>query len=487
MSICVTDLHLNVLNMRTRMPFRYGIATLTRVPHLFVRIELEVEGQRQAGLAADHMPPKWFTKDPDTSFQDDLEVMVGTIRRACAFAREAGPVETVFDLWQRVHGAQEAWAAEAGLPPLLWGFGVSLVERAAIDAYCRATSTPFAQAVRAGELGIRLGAIHAELGDTTPADWLPPLPLGSLNVRHTVGLGDPLTDAEINEEDRARDGLPQSLQASIAAHGLSYFKIKVNNNLDADLDRLRRIAKLFESMGMHNYSFTLDGNEQYDSFDAFRLFWQRLEEDATLEPFLGRLLFVEQPLHRDIALSDPAGESLLAWPLRPPIIIDESGGALDSLPRALDLGYCGTSHKNCKGVFKGIANACLIAQRRLKEPTKRFILSGEDLSNVGPVALQQDLAVLAALGINHAERNGHHYFAGLSALPDDMQAEMLAAHGDFYRTHSDAEHDRSFAIVDIENGQLSLRSIAASNFGVQPLLDTGRFTPLDDWTFDSLG
>ena len=37
-----TDLH--VLNMRTRMPFRYGITTLTAVPHLFVRVELEIDG-----------------------------------------------------------------------------------------------------------------------------------------------------------------------------------------------------------------------------------------------------------------------------------------------------------------------------------------------------------------------------------------------------------------------------------------------------------
>ena len=34
---------------------------------------------------------------------------------------------------------------------------------------------------------------------------------------------------------------------------------------------------------------------------------------------------------------------------------------LDSLPTALALGYVGTSHKNCKGIVKGIANACLLA------------------------------------------------------------------------------------------------------------------------------
>lgn len=486
MSIHVTDLYLNVLNMHTRMPFRYGIATLTLVPHLFVRMELEIDGQRHSGIAADHLPPKWFTKDPNTSFETDLAVMMRTIRRACGFAQDAGAVENVFELWQRVHAGQGEWATQEGLPPLLWDFGVSLVERAAIDAFCRAQGISFAAAVRSGALGIELGAIHGELGESAPADWLPPVPLSSIHVRHTVGLSDPLTDGEIPDAERVRDGLPQSLEAAIAANGLSYFKIKVNNKLDEDLDRLHRIAALFRALDMHDYAFTLDGNEQYDSFDAFRSFWQRLEEDAALAPFLGRLLFVEQPLHRDIALSDAAGRSLLAWSTRPPIIIDESGGALDSLPRALSLGYCGTSHKNCKGVFKGIANACLIAQRRSKEPTERFILSGEDLSNVGPVALLQDLAVLATLGVDHAERNGHHYFAGLSALPADMQQEMLAAHGDLYRMHEAPDAGDSFAVVDIQDGRISLRTVAAASFGVAPLLDTGRFTALDDWTFDSL-
>ena len=61
------------------------------------------------------------------------------------------------------------------------------------------------------------------------------------------------------------------------------------------------------------------------------------------------------------------------------------GGELYSLPQALRLGYAGTSHKNCKGVFKGVANACLLAQLRREHPDQRILLSGEDLANIGPV------------------------------------------------------------------------------------------------------
>ena len=31
-----------LLDIRTRLPFKYGIATMTRTPHAFVRVQLEV-------------------------------------------------------------------------------------------------------------------------------------------------------------------------------------------------------------------------------------------------------------------------------------------------------------------------------------------------------------------------------------------------------------------------------------------------------------
>ncbi|HCK09333.1 MAG TPA: hypothetical protein DHW45_05625, partial [Candidatus Latescibacteria bacterium] len=92
------------------------------------------------------------------------------------------------------------------------------------------------------------------------------------------------------------------------------------------------------------------------------------------------------------------------------------------------------SHKNCKGIFKGIANACLMTKRQA-DTGIAHILSSEDLANVGPVALTQDLAVLATLGITHSERNGHHYFAGLSMFPEEVQAQVVENHASLYRSN----------------------------------------------------
>ncbi len=478
-SVQQTDLYLH--NLRTRMPFRYGIAVMTALPALFVRVEAEIDGRPRTGVASDLLPPKWFTKDPSTSYRDEILDMLRVVETAADFARELGEVATVFELWQQLYAKQRQWAEMEGYPPLLWNFGVSLIERAAIDAFCRATSLTLAEALRANSFGLRLADVHPELAGQSPADLLPPQPHRTIIVRHTVGMADPITDRDIPPADRLNDGLPQSLQACIQAYGLSHFKIKLNGESGDDLDRLRQIAALLCSTGDANFAYTLDGNEQYQTVDSFKAFWQTVMADDRLAPFLNHLLFVEQPLPRTIALSGETGAALHRWPDRPPLIIDESDSQLDSLPAALDCGYAGTSHKNCKGIFKGVANACLLAHRRRADPGGTYLLSGEDLANVGPVALLQDLAMMASLGLEHVERNGHHYFAGLSMFPARLQADILANHPDLYR-----RHQRDFPMLNIQHGTIAVESVVEAPFGVGFDVDFARFTPLKDWSFDSL-
>ena len=482
MSIRVRNVDLHVLNLRTRMPFRYGIAALTAVPHVFVRAELEVGGVRRHGVAAESLVPKWFTKNLATSYEDDLADLLRVIRSACSLAKNLCEGATVFDLWKAIYAEQESWEKEMGYPPLLWAFGVTLVERAMIEAFCRATDISFAHAVGINTLGIRLGDIHEELEGFEPGQFLPTRPLRSLIARHTVGLGDPLTRTEIPDSERLDDGLPQSLEECIRTYGLTHFKIKLAGDPAKDRDRLARIASVLGSKVRKEYAFTLDANENYHEIEPFRELWRSLAGDASLASFLERLLFVEQPFHRDIALGDGTCAALRSWKERPPMIVDESDSALESARRALDCGYVGTSHKNCKGVFKGIANACLIKFRCRRNPAELFVMSGEDLSSVGPVALLQDLAVLATLGISHAERNGHHYFTGLSMFPKDVQKQVLAHHGDLYRRHR-----RGFATVAIRGGRIEMGSVVESPFGPGFEFDPTRFTPLEEWRFDSLG
>lgn len=457
MPIAVRETRTFVRELRLRMPFRYGIATMTEVPHLMLRLVAEIDGRITVGHAADNLPPKWFTKNRATTFEAEIAEMEEVIRSAREHAVSAGGASSVFAWWQSVLAAQGRTAAERGWPPLLAGFGVSLVERALIDAFCRARRTTFARALRANEFGIRLPEIHPELAGE-PREFLPAQPLETVIARHTVGLADPLVSSEIAGADRVEDGQPQALEECIRGYGLTHFKIKLSGDHAHDRERLHRVAALLQRE-VPRAEFTLDGNENYRTVAPFRDTWERLQADPALAKFLQGLLFVEQPLHRDVALSPQATVDLLAWSGRPPIIIDESEGDLHALECALAGGYAGTSHKNCKGIFRGIANACLVEHHRRRTPGRPLHLSGEDLTNLGPVAMPQDLTVAAALGIGHVERNGHHYFRGLSEFPASVQCGILAAHGDLYREH------RGYPVVRVEAGKLSARSVVAAPFG----------------------
>jgi hypothetical protein len=106
------------------------------------------------------------------------------------------------------------------LPRLLLSFGASLVERALIDAYCRAKGETFAQAVRSNSLGIRLDAFHPDLYGREPRELLPTRPLRRITARHAVGLIDPLTDPSAASPPTAEgsvelqdDNPPRTLEA----------------------------------------------------------------------------------------------------------------------------------------------------------------------------------------------------------------------------------------------------------------------------------
>lgn len=454
-----------VLPTRTRFPFRYGIASMTDVPHLFLRTRVAAGARSSSGLASEGLPPKWFTKNPETTFDQDLPDMFDAIRHAAGLAPNiARPPVSFFDLWRELYRQQMAWADARGMAPLLAGLGVSLVERAVLDGLGRLAGQPIHRLVAANTLGLRLGDVHAELRDAEPADLLPPAPLASCFVRHTVGLGDQLTPGDISPADRVDDGLPQDLQSSIRAYGLRYFKVKLSGAADRDVPRLQQLAGLLAEETGGDYRVTMDGNETFQDFAAFRDFWQDVASRSALRTFVSRVVAVEQPVHRDRALGDGVRTALAAWTGRPPLIVDESDGAVADVPRALDLGYAGASHKNCKGIVKGIVNASLLAKRR--EDGRDGLLTGEDLCNLGPVAMLQDLAVMSLLGIGHVERNGHHYYRGLSMFPEEWQDAMLAAHGDLYRRHRDG-----FAHLRVDSGKLQLATVNAAPLGVQPAFD----------------
>lgn len=472
----------HVRNLRTRLPFRYGAVTLTRFPLLHLALDVEAaDGRRARGFAADNLPPKWFDKDPARTFRDNVEDLLRAIAGAERAYLDTGRTpRPVFDLWRDAYGECARRAPELRVNGLTAAFGSSLFERALADAAGRLAGLDVIALLREDVLGLRPDAVHPGLTRAHLLAWAGRPPADRIAVRHTVGLLDPIVAADVPADGWLGDGLPQTLEECVAAHGLRHFKLKVGGRVDADVERLRRIAAVLDRIG-EPYVVTLDGNEQYKAMADFAA----LVEAVRAEPALARLwrstAFIEQPLDRAIALDASAAAGLERLGHAVPIIIDESDGDLQAFPRAIALGYRGVSTKNCKGIVKSFLNRTLIERENAQRPAgARLFMSAEDLTNVPVVPLQQDLATVRALGIAHVERNGHHYVRGLAHCSARERAAALRHHGDLYAG------DEREAWLRIERGSVRVGSLAGPGYGVGFDPDLDAMVPLERWTFDSL-
>lgn len=442
----VAEIELRQVPVVLRMPFRFGVVTLRRCHQAFVHTRIETpNGKSHWGAAAEMIVPKWFDKDPALSDEDNFEQQRTVLR----WAREAyladPSASSAFGHFARHHHAYQRKCAEQGFNPLLANYGPALIDRAVLDALCRLTSHSFYAAVARNLIGLD----HAmqEFADDDLQAFLASLrPAESIYARHTVGLADAITRADIVEI--AGDGLPETLQEVIASYGHRYFKLKVGGEVDADIERLAAIASVLDTLP-HDYKVTLDGNEQYPDVDSLVALLQRLRAAPALRRLCSGILFIEQPIARQHAFSADLRRNDLGWP----VIIDESDGLLDAFERARACGYSGISSKTCKGVYRSLLNAARCARWNAEQQDQHYFMSAEDLTVQAGLSLQQDLALVNLIGITHVERNGHHYVNGLASRPPAEQEAFLLAHPDLYTQSHGAVRLR------IEEGQIRMNSL----------------------------
>lgn len=468
----ISDIELREHPVVLRMPFRFGVITLHACPQAVVRVRVEApDGRSAIGLAAEMLAPKWFDKGPAKTHAQNLD----DLRAAVHLAREAylgdETPATAFGHFARHHDAHLAVCAARGMNPLLACYGPALLDRAVLDAVCRLKGLSFMDAMRVNLPG--LGADHPAFAGFDAQAWLAGRhPHGRLRARHTVGIADPLTEADVHE--RLDDGLPQTLVEVIARYGHRHFKLKIGGDVQADLARLRSIAAVLGGLPSP-WWVTLDGNEQYADVQALRELLARVRSDPALQRLADAILFVEQPLPRALALHIDVNAIASPWPL----LIDESDGTLDAFVRARACGWRGVSSKTCKGLYKSLLNAlrCELWNTQAGD-AGRFFLSGEDLTLQAGLALQQDLLLADLLGLAHVERNGHHYVDGLRARPEAEQAAFAAAHPDLYEVQP---HPCGGTVtrLRIRDGSLVFDSLARPGYGsdVAPDLDAMTWMP----------
>ena len=92
-------------------------------------------------------------------------------------------------------------------------------------------------------------------------------------------------------------------------------------------------------------------------------------------------------------------------------------------------------------------------------------MSGEDLTIQPGLALQQDLALVTLLGLQHVERNGHHYVNGMAGLPEREQEDFVSNHPDVY------ERSHGAVRLKISKGRIAVKSLECAGFASAALPD----------------
>lgn len=434
-------------------PFRFGAVVVEAAPQAFVRVVIELPGHgRVTGVSAEMMMPKWFDKDPAKSPDDTLEDLRTSLRGAARGFAGQGVIDTAFGHHAAVLARQVGWARRAGITQLAANFGVALIDKAVLDALLKALGMGLLAGLHANVAGVD-ARLTPDLDDEEIDDFLAGLvPAGAVALRHTVGLADALDGAN-------------GLAGDLASAPLRHFKIKIGGDVAADLDRLRVIAALLDS-SRSDYAASLDANEQYDPTRLARLM-AVLSEDPALAGLWRHLLHIEQPFDRGVTFDQPLAENAIGVP----VIIDEADDSYGAFPRAVALGYRGVSSKSCKGLYKAILNAVRVA-RLNRAHGGGYRLSGEDLTCQPGLAVQQDTALVATLGLTHVERNGHHYVDGFGPAPAAEAAAFAEAWPELY------EMSAGRARLDTRNAILPTnRLLAGPGFASGAAPDWASLTP----------
>jgi L-alanine-DL-glutamate epimerase-like enolase superfamily enzyme len=451
--IAVRDISLFERPVPFARPFRFGSVVINASAQAFVRAEIEVEGKGiSVGASAELMASKWFDKRAHLTPPQTVD----ELRRSLAIARDLylahSGFETAFGLHAAIIAAQVEACAKADIPPLAAAFGPAEIDKAILDALLRAVGANFFDGMAQNVAGMD-ARLSPDLRDDDITNFLAGRwRLERVAIRHTVGLDD-----QIEGEGGVADARENS--------GARYFKLKLNGDPEADAARLIRIGKELATLP-HDYSVTVDANEQYADLAVLAALVDRLDRDSALRPIAAKLLYIEQPMPRDITRQSPLG-ALAARDF----IIDEADDSYDAFPAARALGYRGISSKSCKGIYKSIVNATRAA--KWSAAGEKFFISGEDLTCQAGLGVQQDLALGALIGVTHAERNGHHYVDGFGDTPAAEAQAFLADHPDLY--FSDGNKIR----LSIHDGDLLTGSLATPGFATKIHPDWSALSPLE--------
>lgn len=354
--------------------------------HLVASLSVEFNTTQVTGLSSAHLNTVQPEKDA-TASEEHLSTQLSKIFQSAQICWGT----SIFGIWWQIQEAIEKQAEAWALDPEHKNVGLSLIETALIDAYCKARKKPFHELLLDNSFGIEFALIRPELKGQKVDRFLPSSPSTSLFPRLTINNPDsfPASSKATSSETEAHPAWIQSA---------NHFKFRLAGEPERDFSNLLQFAEQVDLQCGRKFSFSLDGNQCYQEAKQLKALWDKIEEDETLKVFFRKLLHLEEPFDSEHCFHNQVLALFAEWPRRPPILLSRLDTHFQSLPQAIAHGYAGTTHEKNKGIFKGIANRCLLNARKDREPVGKYTMSGENCSLSDPIGFFQDLVIQASLG-----------------------------------------------------------------------------------------
>ena len=378
----------------------FGKRTGKELRKLIYWAEVEAAGKRASGIASEFVMDFWFDK------KNSLANFEAAMSQAASHAIETVQKHYNGKLFKPFTAARDRgdefrnMAISFGTTRLALQMVEAIEGRAVLDALSRAHNQNALDFILQHN-----GFDLHEMGDDIAKVSIGQILCHSSSVpshlpfRHTVGLPDVISEAD--EKERG-----QSLEAEIKKYSLNRFKVKINNNVDESIKRLRKMAEVIEKHVGTDYVFTIDGNEAFDSWDDLLEFAEKFTTDSALSNMVRNTSYIEQPFNRDnLTRIDDAGRCAiekLKSKYKLSILIDESGDEYNSYRFAIKNGITGGGFKLCKGVYKAIFDAATALAHG-----EGCFNSAEDLTVAEPSDFPQAIHLFSTMkAIRDAELNG---------------------------------------------------------------------------------
>ena len=368
LTVTVCGCRLYFLPVKTRVPYQFGLETMSEV--MCARVCLTVrdrDGRQSEGWGETPLSVGWVWPGA-LSFREREEALLEFSRRLAAawaaFPTAGHPLEIGHAFLEEALPALRAQfnssrGAGAQMPWLAALVCCSAFDVALYDAYGCLAGKPVYETLGTEFLSRDLSTFlepAADLADRVsfvgkyPADYLSPRQ-DRLPVWHSVGGLDPLDAGDLTGREPA-DGYPVHLGDWIVRDGLRCLKVKLKGeDAEWDYQRLTKIARIGRERGVRwlcaDYNCTAP-DVAYVTGMLDRL----LRDDPAAHAML---LYVEQPFPYELEEHPIAVHAIAA---RKPLFMDESAHDWRLVRRGRELGWTNVALKTCKTQTVALLSLC---------------------------------------------------------------------------------------------------------------------------------